>query len=191
MINPFVPKPGEPERIPNVEALHEYLVRTKGAKPGDLSSAVPNLPSRREICRDFFHCNIWDVEPHLLDDLHQAKKGGNENDVHLIRELIRAASWASHGRTDPVVCLQLMKQIGLDQPKIREALTRFLCDDQIEAAVQIIEDEVDRAWKEILENPKQNEAARARLQALRQIRDQLYFQRLFANICAFGKAMAS
>lgn len=185
--NPFKQSLQDPERIPNVEALHAYLVETKTYKTGVLASAVPDLPTRSNICKNFFSCNIWDVEPYLLDDLLKAKKAKNKEEIQRVREMIRAASWASHGRTDAELCLRLLKELRLDLPEIHAALQNYLCDEQIEDAVDRLEEEIETAWKAIAKNTSSAPEARKKLHALRPIRDQLYFQRLYKKLCAVGK----
>lgn len=187
-MNPFKQNPNDPERIPDVEALHAYLIETENAEPGKLSGLVPDLPNRRSICENFFNCNIWDVEPHLLDDLERAKRGQNKEDVAHVREMIRAASWASHGRTDAEICLSLAESIGLKNKDVISALKDFQCDDKTESAVEFIEREIQDAWEKIAKNTDDAAKARERLHALRPIRDQLYFQRLYKKLCAIGRA---
>jgi len=188
--NPFIHSPNDPERIPNVEVLHDYLLKTADTSHGTLVSHLPNLPTRVAVCKDFFHCNIWEVEPYLLDDLHKAKETHNEAEIQHIREMIRAASWASHGRTDAQTCLKLAKKLGIIDATVKTALLSFLCDQPIEAAVEVIEAKVDEAWKTMTEHSADAtlvQEAKEQLHALRPIRDQLYFQRLYTKLCALGK----
>ena len=188
--NPFKQSPKDPERIPNVEALHAYLLETEENEASQFSTHIPDMPTRREICKNFFACNIWDVEPYLLDDLHNAKKSNNKKKINHIREMIRAASWASHGRTDTDLCLKLLKQLDLDRPEIHAAVKDYLCDEEIENAVNLIEAEVEKVWDAIAKNNASAPEAREKLHALRPIRDQLYFQRLYKILCAIGKRSA-
>lgn len=185
--NPFKQTSLEPERIPNVESLHTYLLETEEWENGPLTSTIPDLPGRRDICKNFFSCNIWDVEPYLIDDLNNAKLANDKDEIRHIREMIRAASWASHGRTDAKKCLELAKSINLTNKAVLDTLKRFLCDDEVESAVRFIEEEIDNEWDKIAKNTNDAAKARERLHVLRPIRDQLYFQRLYAELCSIGK----
>lgn len=216
--------------MPNVEALHTYLQNSETLNaPGGLEAKLPELMRREEICRNFFQCNVWDAEPHLLDDLSAAELSGDKDQVNHVREMIRAASWASHGRTNGQVATAIVetylerlkreadafhkqgmelwtnrskKQIESAETML-EALRKTTCDEQAEAAVLAAEELIAQTWDEFIEAWKTERARNPKLpwpdrgvelpakagelmkelSRYRQIRDQLYYQRLYSHLC--------
>ncbi|PIP60515.1 hypothetical protein COX00_02815 [Candidatus Uhrbacteria bacterium CG22_combo_CG10-13_8_21_14_all_47_17] len=224
----------EVERMPNIEALHSYLEHSElQQKSGTLVASLPELAEREEICRNFFQCNVWDAEPHLLDDLQAAKQSDEKEQVKHIREMIRAASWASHGRTDGQIATkltedylkQLKEQTGdfeqqgmelwasqtqkriTDAETILDALKSTACDEQAEAAVLAAESLITETWDTFIKEWDVEKKKNAKLPwpnrgveppgklgelvkdltQYRQIRDQLYYQRLYSHLCQIAK----
>ena len=224
----------EVERMPNIEALHSYLEHSEIQQgSGTLAARLPKLAEREEICRNFFQCNVWDAEPYLLDDLQAAKQSGEQEQVKHIREMIRAASWASHGRTDGQIAAkltedylkQLKEQIGAfkqqgmelwasqtqkhisDAETILDALKTTACDEQAEDAILAAESLITETWDAFITEwtaekkkdaklpwPNRGVELPGKLGKLvksltqyRQMRDQLYYQRLYSHLCQIAR----
>lgn len=99
------------ERILGLQAVLEHLSkpRPKDVEP-HLEKNLPVPKPREQLCKDFFRCNIWDVEPILLDELAAARRAHDENRIDQIRKIIRAASWLKHERTDDKVAVQVAQE---------------------------------------------------------------------------------
>ncbi len=114
------------ERMLGLQAVFEHLSEPI---PDDvepyLENKVPEPKNRADLCKDFFRCNIWDVEPVLIDELSAARISGDKQRVDKLRQLIRAASWMKHSRTDSTIAIQ----------KTREQAERFLQDHTLRHAM--------------------------------------------------------
>ena len=99
------------ERILGLQAVLEHLSkpRPKDVEP-HLENNLPVPKPRGQLCKDFFRCNIWDVEPVLLDELAAARKAHDEQRIDEIRKIIRAASWLRHDRTDGKIAVQVARE---------------------------------------------------------------------------------
>lgn len=154
----------EPERPASIEDLHHYLDETVDEPHGELASILPEVKSRAGLCQDFFRCNIWDVEPHLLDDLRHALTSGNSQHTDELRRYIRAASWASHGPVNIELARKLanehlervkgQKILNHDEltraERILETTTANTCNEEAENATQDIELLVEAAWRDFV-----------------------------------------
>ncbi len=178
----------------------EHITTTKDVR-AYLQERFPNDPTKSNLCQYPIGCDITDVEPFLIDDLIAEKmratesKGSNET-IARLRKLIRAASWISHARPrdEPLLALarsladeveKKQQEIARTDPQeskewndvlsmahvIASALHDHLAGAEAESAAQAIEYFVDIARK----NPHDQR----RLKHLRELRDQLYFQRLY------------
>lgn len=89
------------ERMLDLQAVIKHLSKPR---PADVEpyfeKRVPETKNREQLCQDFFRCNVWDVEPVLLDELVTARESGDTVRIDKIRQIIRAASWMKHDRTD-------------------------------------------------------------------------------------------
>jgi hypothetical protein len=87
--------------------LQEVVKHLSKPRPDDVEpyyeTRVPQPKNREQLCQDFFRCNVWDVEPVLLDELMAARESGDQNRIDEIRQIIRASSWMKHERTDSKV----------------------------------------------------------------------------------------
>ncbi len=75
-----------------------------------LSKKVPTQKKREELFKKFFQYNIWDVEPTLLDELSAAHESQNRDRIDNTRQMIRAASWMTHKRTDAKVAVETARE---------------------------------------------------------------------------------
>lgn len=99
------------ERILDLQAVVEHLAKPR---PQDVTpyfeARIPQQKNRQDLCKNFFLCNIWDVEPVLLDELITAKEENNPERIEEIRKIIRAASWMKHERTDAKKAVQTAQE---------------------------------------------------------------------------------
>jgi len=99
------------ERMTDLKSVIAHLAKPK---PEDVEpyfeTRVPKPKNREQLCKDFFMCNVWDVEPVLLDELTAARASGDEFRIDEIRQIIRAASWMKHERTDSKIALQKTRE---------------------------------------------------------------------------------
>jgi len=99
------------ERMMDLQAVVGHLSKPK---PKDVEpyfeTHVPEPKNREQLCKDFFNCNIWDVEPVLLDELTAALASRDEKRIAEIRKIIRAASWMKHERTDSKVAMEKTRE---------------------------------------------------------------------------------
>jgi hypothetical protein len=99
------------ERMVGLQSVLEHLSKPQ---PQDVEpyfeKNVPSPKNRVELCKDFFRCNIWDVEPVLLDELAAARAAHDEIRIDEIRKIIRAASWMKHERTNEKIAVQIAKE---------------------------------------------------------------------------------
>jgi|GEM_PF-1526715 len=99
------------ERILDLEAVMTHLAKPKAEDIEPyFETRVPSPKNRQDLCKNFFLCNIWDVEPVLLDELLAAKKEQNPERIETIRKIIRAASWMKHERTDAKKAVEIAKE---------------------------------------------------------------------------------
>jgi len=99
------------ERMMDLQSVLGHLSkpRPKDVEPY-FENKLPKPKSRERACEDFFTCNIWDVEPLLLDELSAARASGDQARIDEIRQIIRAASWMKHERTDENVAVQMTRE---------------------------------------------------------------------------------
>ncbi len=227
--------PADEASVEKYAAARDLGRRMRVRPPGTLESRVPTMKSREELCQNIFACNVWDAEPLLRDDVSHAKAEESEDDVNRIREMVRAASWMHHPRTDQNIAQSVTEELldaaeaeqkrrqiktpkgkqtelAIVDPDIaafeqaHQALKSLACEDDAEAATVAMEDAVERGWEAFLRSyeatkssdwpegkkvwpdrgvrlPKSLEPLVARMTKLRQVRDQLYYQRLYPRLC--------
>ncbi|MCE9586014.1 hypothetical protein K8R04_01700 [Candidatus Uhrbacteria bacterium] len=94
--------------------LQNVIAHLSKPRPEDVEpyyeTRVPQPKNREQLCKDFFRCNSWDVEPVLLDELMAARESHDEKRIDEIRQIIRASSWMKHERTDSKVALEKTKE---------------------------------------------------------------------------------
>lgn len=99
------------ERMMDLQNVIQHLSKPR---PTDVEpyfeKRVPQEKNREQICKDFFRCNVWDVEPLLLDELVAAREAHDEQRIDEIRQIIRASSWLKHERTDSKVAVEKTKE---------------------------------------------------------------------------------
>ena len=127
------------ERMLGLQSVLEHLSkpREQDVEPY-FEKQIPTQKDRAEICKDFFRCNIWDVEPVLLDELAAAREAHDEVRIDEIRKIIRAASWMKHERTNEKIAVQVAK----DKAEL------FLKDHEIRHTM-LTEDGFDKEAKKI------------------------------------------
>lgn len=99
------------ERIMGLQSVLEHLSKPQpeNVEP-HLGNKVPMPKPREQLCKDFFHCNIWNLEPVLLDELAAARLADDSDRIDEIRNVIRAASWMTHKRTDANVAVEIARE---------------------------------------------------------------------------------
>lgn len=99
------------ERMLGLQSVLEHLSKPR---PEDVEpyfeKNIPSPKKRAELCKDFFRCNIWDIEPVLLDELAAARAARDTNRVDELRKILRAASWMKHDRTNEKIAVQVAKE---------------------------------------------------------------------------------
>lgn len=128
------------ERILDLQAVITHLAKPK---PEDVEpyfeSRVPNPKDRGQLCKDFFLCNVWDVEPVLLDELAAAKNAGDQKRIDEIRQIIRAASWMKHERTDAQKAVQIAEEKALLIKKDHELRHAMISESGFEKEAAMID----------------------------------------------------
>lgn len=131
------------ERMLGLQAVLGHLSKPR---PEDVEpyfeTRVPKPKAREQLCLDFFRCNIWDVEPVLLDELSAAREAHDESRIDELRKIIRAASWMKHDRTNDKIAVQLAKdkaELMLRDHTIRHAM---LMEDGFEKEAAKIDPDV-------------------------------------------------
>ncbi len=176
----------------------EHILTTKDVRDY-LAKKFRDDPARANLCKYPLGCDVNDVEPILQKDLLDAKTTGSVVDpknIHQLRQLIRAASWGSIVSKSPERHLALahelvesvearqreLERTDPDEAKewneiahmanvVEDALTHHLAGDEAEIAAQAMEHFLSVAIKERRD--------RVTLTRLRELRDQIYFQRLY------------
>lgn len=115
-----MPKPAEREPRNDVERIGreharmmDYVREELGDEEherGPLERACPRKFDPQEYADMAFLPDLYAIEPAVLDDLDEAKAGGDEVRIEQLRHYIRAMSWATHGRTDDKVAAELAQQ---------------------------------------------------------------------------------
>lgn len=172
---------------PTEELLLEDLKR---AKQG-------GVPSRIALLRDLIHANSWSSHPPP-----PGRSSFLTTATNLHKQLI--SEQRSSGRLDPIDARTLQERIN-EGELIVEAIRDDIDDQEAEAATRAIEDWMDRAWHELnlvrktlpfdWKNQKALRGKHQRLrevmkhiETLRQLRDQIYYQRLYPVLHRAGKA---
>ncbi len=182
-----------PEHIPTIDKVNAYLAtRAQG-----------------EACRDVMDCNPWPAEAFLMDDLaHYAE--GKAPLPHASRAetrlYLRAVSWFLY---PPVSEEAFRKQVdaakilsAADKALFHGALAHKQEEDALEPAVQRLEHlyvdawtalqkarrDADLPWRALQEKelPETVAAAKADVEALRPLRDTLYFYRHLSHWLAWS-----
>jgi len=95
------------ERMMDLQNVIGHLAKPKPEEVEPyFESRVPQSKNREQLCKDFFMCNVWDVEPVLLDELVAARASGDQSRIDEIRQIIRAASWMKHDRTNSKIAMR-------------------------------------------------------------------------------------
>lgn len=202
------------ERIGDQHALMMQYVESL-ARPertlGELERLDPRKTSlRKEYAKSAFRPDLYVVEPAALDDLELAKARRDEVSVEKMRSIIRAMSWASHGRTDGNIAANHVEtflkeasaaehrasQTGFEfaHPDVAEwsrvlnALKKIECrGDVMEKPTLFIEKQIMKTWKELLGHNKDVAKINERIIGLRYVRDQLYYQLLYPKHCMYAQ----
>lgn len=181
--------PPEPEGFEHLATIKDVRAYLEQKFSGD--------PKKANICQYPFGCDIDVLEPILLEDLVNAKlTDPDHGQWSRLRSLIRAASYLTHSRPETAKLIPLaesfvqeaeahQKQLARTEPEeakdweeIRtmalamvRALVQGLKAEDAEPAARAAEHFLHLAYRE-----KQNTQ---RLRSLRELRDQIYFQRLY------------
>ncbi len=184
-----------PEHIPTIDKVNAYLAtRAQG-----------------DLCRDVMECNPWPAEAFLMDDLAHYV-AGQAPLPHATwaetRLYLRAVSWFLYpplseerfrARVDALTGVS-----GTDKALLHGALAHTHESDALEPAVQAMERAYVSAWSSLqkarrdadlpwraLEGgdlPETVQTAKARVNELRPLRDQLYFYRHLAHWLSWSGA---
>ncbi len=167
------------ERIGDQHALMMRYVRSlakPGRKPGTLERLDPRTFDPEDYEAMAFRPDLYVIEPAAIDDLERAKAEGKERHVEIMRSVIRAMSWPSHGRTDDEVASALAagflkhaqeRSMGHAKPqtgfefadpdlaewtRVLNALGRdgSCKGEAIEKPTRFVEVQIVGAWKELL-----------------------------------------
>ena len=188
----------DPPHIPSINAVVEFIQERFPGKAHD--------QTRRQLCADALSCTPWSVEPFLLKELVQAKIKQDPQAIEKIRKLMRATSWQEHkqlplknlinisrefiGRIEKETANLSDPEYGLDQRQaatsIKETLEQKLQGADALTACEAIENALINTYRQYehvtLEGKKpQRERLVKQLHNLRILRDQLYYQALFAG----------
>ena len=185
--------PLAPEHIPTIDKVNAYL--TKRAQ-GDL-------------CRDVTECNTWPAEAFLLDDLRtyveQAQPLPQASHAE-IRLYLRALSWFQYPALSDSELLLAIDAAPLldahDRTLLHHTITDHLQDDLAEPAAHCVDVRFLEAWAQLQKERRladlpwrqlANETlpgpileAKALVQALRPIRDAIYFRRHLSHWLAWS-----
>lgn len=185
--------PISPEHIPTVDKVNAYLSKR----------------AQGDLCADVINCNSWPAEAFLMEDLLcliNDEAPLPEATRAQTRLYLRAVSWFTYPDYSD---LELMERVdhsdvlsGEDRALLHQALAAHLKDEALEPATQRVDALYGEAWKELqasgrahtlswqqLENtglPEDVTLAKERVNALRPIRDAIYFRRHLAHWLAWS-----
>lgn len=176
--------PIQPEHVPTVDRVNEHL-RARAA--GDL-------------CTDVLSCNTWSAEAFLMEDLRQYLEGSAPT-PHATRAetrlYLRAVSWFQYPAVSPQDLLENLRRDPSLAPQdvqlFAHVFAESLQDEAVEAAAQRIDElylaawdklnrarrEADIPWRSLGQEalPAEVITAKMRVDALRPLRDTLYYYR--------------
>lgn len=176
--------PIAPEHVPTVDKVNAYLLtRAQG-----------------DLCKDVVNCNSWPAEAFLMDDLLRYVR----NDAPLpqatraeTRLYLRAVSWFTYPTVSETELIETSDRLpnlsAADRALFHEALNGHSKDEALEPAAQRIDEVYGEAWTELqrvrrladlawrdiqgAELPDEVKHAKEAVNALRPLRDTIYFHR--------------
>lgn len=175
--------PIAPEHIPTVDKVNTYLsTRAQG-----------------DLCRDVLDCNTWSAEAFLMDDLRTHTEAiPSAAATHAeVRLFLRALSWFQYPAPSDQELLQHIDTAPLlsaqDRALFHQVINEHLQDEAAEPAAKRIDERFLEAWSDLQSARRSHDVpwrqmgndalpsavleARSVVQALRPIRDALYFRR--------------
>lgn len=142
--------------------------------------------SWKAVCEDVLHCELSAVEPLLVQELLAAQ--GHPDEQQTVRGLLRAVSWYQHPQKDIAALLGELSTLRGVYPETGDQMRL----DEIEQALRE-QHQGDQALKaaDAVDALFVQANAPSQKEALREIRDQLYYQLLYPHWFEAAKRQAA
>lgn len=182
-----------PEHIPTIDKVNDYLRKR----------------AQGDLCRDVTECNTWAAEAFLMDDLrrhHEHSDPVPHATLAETRLYLRAVSWFQYPALTDLGLLERIDQSAdlspQDKSLLHGVISEQRMDDAVEPAAQRIDAlsleawstlqaarrTADIPWRSLVDEalPSVVIEAKAGVDALRPIRDAVYFRRHLSHWLAWG-----